>query len=277
MGRSGSRTDDDDRRAYREAARNYSAWIHSLEEAEAGEGKYTAEERAVARKTLAELRRLSDGKRGDENLLSPLEFVPRADKRAIDDDAPNPAQLAADKTAFDDWKQQLPIVDFESVSSLELQDFCDHLGIALAWATKTQPDLMQMGARWLTIFRVLRPQLIGAMKLPLPAPMIQELQRELAGRDPLATGKFFRRPLAWVRKCTSLVQLGKRAYSATYVLRGDLINSATCAAIGSLDNRTRQAANKPIQEFRDTFSGIKSLPMRGNTTRLRCKEAQEKS
>jgi hypothetical protein len=94
--------------------------------------------------------------------------------------------------------------------------------------------------------------------------------------DPQQVGKFFWRPLAWVRKCTSAVQLGKRGYSMIYVLAGDLINSSTCAAIGGLDNKTRQAANKPIQDFRDSFGRIKSLPMRGKITRKRCKNSQEK-
>jgi hypothetical protein len=36
-------------------------------------------------------------------------------------------------------------------------------------------------------------------------------------------------------------------------------------------------ANKPIQDFRDTFGGIKSLPMRGKETRKRCKNSREKN
>lgn len=136
---------------------------------------------------------------------------------------------------------------------------------------------MQMGARWLTIMHVMQPQRIKGMNLRLPPDMIAHLREALQGRDPLETGKFFRRPIAWVRRCTSLLQLGKRGYSAIYVLRDDLINAATCAAIGSLDNKTRQAANKPVQEFRDTYSGIKNLPMRGKKTRKKCKEAQEKN
>jgi hypothetical protein len=62
-----------------------------------------------------------------------------------------------------------------------------------------------------------------------------------------------------------------------YILCGDLIDSSTCAAIGALDNKSRQAANKPIQDFRDTFGGIKSLSMRGKETRKRCKNSQEKN
>src|ERR1700739_975811 len=102
------------------------------------------------------------------------------------------------------------------------------------------------------------------MQMRLPKAMIVDLRTTLLGRNPIETGDFFWRTLEWIRDCTSLVQLGKRAFSAIYVLRGDLIDAATCAAIASLDKKSRQAANKPVQEFSDSFKGIKSLPMRGN-------------
>jgi hypothetical protein len=178
-------------------------------------------------------------------------------------------------------RERESIVDFDAVSGSELKKLCDHFGAALVWATKSKtgalPELLQMGARWLVVLSVMRPQLIGEMNLRLPPAMIAELRGVLKGSNPLETGRFFRKPMAWVRRCTSLLQLGKRGYSAISVLRGDLINSATCEAIGGLDNKSRQAANKPAQEFRDTFGGIKSLPMRGTRTRKRCKQAQEKN
>jgi hypothetical protein len=188
-----------------------------------------------------------------------------------DDEFSDPADLAIDHS-----DPREPIVDFDSVTINELKDYCDHFGSALVWATKDKPDLYSMGARMLSILTLMRPQLIGAMTFPLPKDVLESLRKELRGRSATDTGRFFRRPLAWIRRCTSLMQLGKRAYSATYVLRGDLIDSATCAAIGGLDNRSRQAANKPVQEFSDSFKGINSLPMRGNRTRKLCKRAQLK-
>jgi hypothetical protein len=189
-----------------------------------------------------------------------------------EDEFSDPADLAVDRT---DPRES--IVDFESVNSNELKDYCDHFGSALVWATKGKPDLYEMGARMLTILTVMRPELIGGMTFPLPKDVIANLRRALKGSCPKETGNFFRKPLAWIRKCSSLLQLGKRAYSATYGLRGDLIDAATCASIGGMDNKSRQAANKPIQEFSATFSGINSLPMRGNETRKRCKRAQLKN
>jgi hypothetical protein len=124
---------------------------------------------------------------------------------------------------------------------------------------------------------VMRPEIVGKMNLRIPKSLINDLRRTMADRDPVETGEFFYRTLEWIRDCMSLVQLGKRAFAAIYVLRGDLIDAATCAAIGGMDNRSRQASNKPIQEFSDSFKGIKSLPMRGNKTRKLCKQAQRKN
>jgi hypothetical protein len=211
-------------------------------------------------------------------LLVPLKYEigkqrPNGKTESFDDNAGDPADRAIDPT---DGREA--IVDFGSVNKWELQSFCDHFGAALVWATKAkdkrQPDLMQMGARMLTIFQAMYPKAKLGMDLRIPKESEATLRRALAGSDPLQTGKFFRRPIMWVRRTNNLLQLGKRAYSMIYVMCGHLINSATCAAIGAMDNKSRQAANKLIQEFSDTFSGIKSLPMRGAPTRKRCKKAQ---
>ena len=161
----------------------------------------------------------------------------------------------------------------------ELDALCDHFGAALNWATSSKlaaggPDIMVMGARWQVILTVMRPQLLEGMKLPGQKQREFELRGALLGRDPLETGDFFRRPLAWVRDCTSLAQLGQRGYSLIYVMRGDLVDGITCEKIGAFKNDTRQAANKPINDFRDTFSGITSLTMRGEETRKKCRRAQ---
>lgn len=139
-----------------------------------------------------------------------------------------------------------------------------------------KPDLLQMGWRMLAILRIMRPELIGGMNLAIPKNAEKELRRLLFGTDPLATGDFYRRPLAWVRDCASLEQIGQRGYSMIYVMRLDLVDSITCAAIGAFKNSTRQAANKPINDFRDTFSGIENLVMRDEETRRKCRKSQTK-
>jgi hypothetical protein len=196
-----------------------------------------------------------------------------------DDEGSDPAEWAVDPL-----DPRTPIVDFDSVNANQLSDYCDHFGRALVWATTSrngeQPNLLMMGARMIAILTVTRPELLagrGFQKMPLPKDMMSALRSALRGRDAKETGRFFRKPLAWICKTSSLLQLGKRSFAATYVLRGDLIEAATCAAIGGLDGKTRQAANKPVQEFSDSFSGISSLPMRGNKTRKRCKLAQLKN
>ena len=178
--------------------------------------------------------------------------------------------------AVDPCDPRIPIVDFESTSRGELKDYCDHFGSALNWATKGKPDIYDMGVRANVLLAVMRPQALQGMKMRLPKKLIEGLRSALlvGGKDPLKTGRFFWRAFGWVRKCGSLMQLGKRMFSMIYALRPDLIDAATCAVIGELDNKSRQAANKPVQEFRDTFSGINSLPMRGNETRKRCKRSQ---
>lgn len=233
------------RRAHSDYERHYGIWFEELSPPE-----------------QAELRELGLDK------PEPYDF-PRA--HSDDDEFGDPADLAVDRSD----PREL-IVDFDSVDANALKGYCDHFGEALVWATKGKPDLYQMGARMLAILHVMRPGLIGGMVLPLPRSMIASLRAALSGRCAIATGKFFRKPLSWIRKCTSLLQLGKRAFSVVYVLRPDLIDAATCAAIGGMDNKSRQAANKPIQEFRDSFKGTKSLPMRENETRKRCKTAQLK-
>jgi hypothetical protein len=195
-----------------------------------------------------------------------------------------PSRNGSDEDEFHDaadraTDNRIPIVDFESVGKNELQTYCDHFGTALAWATKrkrdgTLPDLMQMGWRALAILKVLRPQLAGGMNLRIPRDAELRLRVALSDRDPLETGRFFRRVLAWLRKCISLSQLGQRFYSLVQVLRHDLVDGITCEQIGAFKNSTRQAANKPGQEFSDTFSGIKNLPMRKMKTRIKCQQSQ---
>jgi hypothetical protein len=200
----------------------------------------------------------------------PFDYPPR-NRNGEDEEFYDPADRAVDR--------RIPIVDFDSVAPNELQQYCDHFGIALAWATKRKrdgelPDLMQMGWRALAILKAMRPQLAHGMNLRIPRSAETQLRLALNGHDPLETGRFFRRVLAHIRKCSSLSQLGQRFYSMIQILRHDLVDGITCEEIGAFKNSTRQAANKPGQEFSDTFSGIKNLPMRKMKTRIKCQQSQ---
>jgi hypothetical protein len=229
-----------------------------------------------AKAVLARLKRISKGKKGDENLLAPLKYESgaafRQDEEREEGDFGDPADRAVTELKPDHRK---PIVDFAAVSMPELDALCDHFGAALNWATKDKPDLMVMGARWLVILRVMRPGLLRpGMWIAALKKREFELRGILLGRDPAMTGDFFRRPLAWVAGATSVAQLGQLGYSLIKNLRTYLVQGMTDAQLGSFKNDTRQAANKPMQDFRDTFSGIKSLNMRGEETRKKCRRAQ---
>jgi hypothetical protein len=166
-------------------------------------------------------------------------------------------------------------VDFTAVTFDELETLTDHFGKVLEWATRDKPNLLVMGARWMVILRVMGPKLLRTgMWLAAYKKREFELRGALLGLDPATTGDFFRRPLAWVADCASLEQLGQRGYSLIYHMRNSLVGGITCAAIGAFKNDTRQATNKPINDFRDTFSGIRSLTMRDEETRKKCRQAQ---
>jgi hypothetical protein len=196
------------------------------------------------------------------------------DEEDDEGDFGDPADLAIAEHPGRNGDHRKPVVDFTSVTFDELDALCDHFGAALIWASENRPGLLQMGARWLVIFNLMRPHSIGGMNMRIPKALEFRLRAVLVGRDPLDTGDFFRRPLRWVRDCTSLAQLGQRGWSLIYAMRQSSVGSITNEQIGAFHNKTRQAANKLIQDFRDTFSGMKNLAMRGEETRKRCKKAQ---
>jgi hypothetical protein len=188
-----------------------------------------------------------------------------------DGDFGDPADRAISQTHPDHRK---PIVQLSEVTFEELDALTKHFGKAIEWATRDKPNLLVMGARWLAIISVMRPKILEGMRIDALKKAEFALRGVLLGDDPLVTGDFFRRPLAWVRDCASLEQLGQRGYSLIYNMRNDLVDGITCAAIGAFKNDTRQATNKPVNDFRDTFSGIKSLTMRDEETRKKCRLAQ---
>src|SRR5207248_5742974 len=126
----------------------------------------------------------------------------------------------------------------------------------------------------LAIIKLMRPEFLDGWNVKVARRLEFRLLDALAGQDPLQTGDFFRRPLFWVRSCLTHWQLGQRGWSLIYVMRQNSVGSITNQEIGALHHKTRQAANKLIQDFKDNFSGIKNLAMRGEETRKRCQRAQ---
>jgi hypothetical protein len=85
--------------------------------------------------------------------------------------------------------------------------------------------------------------------------------------------EWFGRVLVWASQASSLVQMGQRLYVILYVLKPALIEGMTLEAIGAQNQVTRQAIDKLVTDFRDTF-GVKSHVMRPEQTRKRCKQSQ---
>jgi hypothetical protein len=165
-------------------------------------------------------------------------------------------------------------VHSEPVIVDELQLISDAFSSALVWATEAT-TLVDMGWHLATMLKVMRPALFAGMMPGVPRDLEKGLREALSGTDPLLIGANYWPLLAWCRDCTSLSQMGTRTFAMIYVLRRDLLGGRnTNAAIASLQNKTRQAFNRTVQNFRDTFRGFRNGVMRGEGTRIKCRKAQ---
>lgn len=127
------------------------------------------------------------------------------------------------------------------------------------------------------MMRVLRPALLEGMTLECKLDRERDLRSAIGAKRKMLkrAGDQYRGVLGWLRRCTSLSQLGQRGFAMIYVMRRDLIGVLnTNAALGSLSNKTRQAFNKTVQDFRDSNHGFRNGVMRGERTRIRCRIAQ---
>ena len=202
-----------------------------------------------------------------DHSLHRAKLGPRTTTRAFGDDEndSDPADESVDLT---------PVLS-EPVTPDQLQQISDAFGAALVWATEAK-TLVDMGWRLAAMLKVMRPALLEGMALEIEAELEAELLEAVAGADPRAIGEHFRKLLAWCRRCTSLSQMGQRTFAMIYVLRRDLLSGRnTNAAIASLQNKTRQAFNRTVQNFRDTHGGFRNSAMRGEGTRKKCREAQQ--
>jgi hypothetical protein len=152
-----------------------------------------------------------------------------------------------------------------------LASIAEHFAAALIWASQAK-SLVEMGSRFVAMMHLMHPALVEGMAA--------EIRKVSAADFPLppsaallSVGDHFRNILAWTRRGASLSAIGQRGFAVIYVMRQDLIDGATNEKIGRLRNITRQAVNKTIQDFRDTFAGFHNHIMRGDETRLRCRAA----
>ena len=80
----------------------------------------------------------------------------------------------------------------------------------------------------------------------------------------------FARVLEWASRASSLVGMGQRMYVVLYAMRPALIEGMTLEQMGKLNGSTRQAVDKLICDFRDTFGGIQTRNERSDATRRKC-------
>jgi len=139
---------------------------------------------------------------------------------------------------------------------------------ALHWALAA-PTIVEVGQRWLLVMHIWRSPLVAGLQLEFERELEAECENQVGGDDG-SSGHI----MEWTRRGTSLSQIGQRVWVVAYILAPAVIGSATLQLIGSFTNKTRQAVNKIVQDFRDTFGGVRSRAMRDDSTRLLCKIAQ---
>jgi hypothetical protein len=186
---------------------------------------------------------------------------PRQSENEFDD----PADLAIDT--------RHPIAEMnESVRVSELADICEAFAAALHWAGQAK-SLVEMGWRMSTMLHLLRPALVEGMALELKIDLARQLAEAMGGKRAVITevGSRYRKVLAWVRRCSDLVQLGQRGFAMIYLIDRRAIGGATNATLGGMDDKTRQAFNRIVGDGRDSLSGFRNEVMRGEETRKRCR------
>ncbi len=178
---------------------------------------------------------------------------------------------AAMRNEASEWGNPAAAIE-GAIEPEEEHEIDDAFSKALAWATQGK-TLVQIGQRLGIILHIWKPALLRGLQIEIQRERAADFSRELGedlADDTGAAGLF----LEWLSRGTSLSQWGQRVLAAIYVLRPQLVGAPTLAAIGAHNNKTRQAVDKLVQDFRDTFGGVKSRAMRPDENRKRCKRAQ---
>ena len=155
----------------------------------------------------------------------------------------------------------------------EVDEAHDAFARGLAWVHEAT-HLVKKGRRLAVFCALARPDLTCEVTRGLLPSLRAELLRILDREELRLLGLVFGRVFVWCREAADLGAIGVRGDIIAYVIRPELLDAATNAQIGSPTNSTRQAVNKLVCEFRDTFAGIRARTMRGETTRAACRAAQ---
>lgn len=163
-------------------------------------------------------------------------------------------------------------VAIEDLTPGEVAEAHDAFGRGLTWVHEAS-HLVKKGRRLAAFCVLVRPDLGCPVTETLPPDFRAELRHRL-DCDRALLGLVFGRVFTWCREAASLSALGLRGDIIAYVIRPALLDAATNAQIGTPTNSTRQAINKLVGDFRDTFAGIRARTMRGEDTRTHCRAAQ---
>ena len=252
------------RQSHREYEKAYREWVGLMQELAAGGDKG-----AIAD---LEFLKACSGKKRESILIAPTPFEPSHPRRAMEDDdeETNPADDVIDKNTPIDVLEPLDIRESDIAKIAEC------FTAALIWASQAK-SLVEMGWRIHGMLRVFRPALLEGMALEARLDHERKLRQGLGVGERMIekVGEYYRGVLAWCRRCNSLSQLGQRGFAMIYAMRRDLIGKLnTNAALGGLSNKTRQAFNKTVGDFRDSNHGFRNGVMRDESTRIKCKIAQ---
>lgn len=201
--------------------------------------------------------------------------MPEEERRALsllDLDKPASEQfgpVVAESEEERDFIGQIASVPIEA-SAEDRAELESALNRALYWALEGA-TIVEMGWRMMMVMKIWRSPVIAGLALEFQEERLRECRREVGpDDDDNSSGRIFE----WLCRAASLGQLGQRLLAMAYVVNPGAIGSMSLQAIGRFNNKTRQAVDKLVGDFRDTFGGIRSGGMRDDENRMTCRMAQ---
>lgn len=202
-----------------------------------------------------------------------VESLPESERARLNDLGllkPVPEQFGK-IAGVDDDELEREIEDEGLPTPEEERELQDAISRALLWCVQGR-TIVEVGQRWLAVMYIWRSALIAGMTVEIDREMAAEAIREVGDDDSKGGSEFV---LEWGVRGNRLSQIGQRVMAIAYVQLPAAIGDATLAAIGAIcGNKTRQAIDKLVQDFRDTFGGMRSSMMRDDNHRLTCKKSQ---
>lgn len=165
-----------------------------------------------------------------------------------------------------------PVDRFEALPAEDKKEAETEIAKALAWCAQGA-NIADVGRRLMVVLHAWKPVLIAGAALEIEQELSASFAKEVGDGGP-GSGDDAGSVLEWGRRGTSLSQLGQRVLAMVYVICPAAIGGRTLAQLGAPTNKTRQAIDKLVGDFRDTFGGIKNRMMRPDTTRLTCRNSQ---